>query len=300
MANPHIQTLLSSFLGKWSKEPRSIQKLVSLPCGDQISLEVTTPKNWKSTVLLVHGLCGSHRSHYLVRIANRLKALGIRAVRMNLRGCGSGKGLAKQIYHSGRSEDVLAVLKVLKRERPESPITLVGYSLGGNIVLKLAGELGSRGKKYLRQVIAVSPPVDLHASVKMFAKPENGIYERKISEELRTYALELDENFEVPNKLNLAEFDVLFTAPRGGFESALDYYSKCSSEPHVPNIELPCRILFAVDDPLVCHSTLDTVQLPPNVQIFKTERGGHLGFLGNPLSRGRFRWLDSQIIEWIV
>lgn len=300
MANPHIQTILGSFLGKWSKEPPSVQKLISLPDGDQISLEVTAPKNWRATVLLVHGLCGSHRSHYLVRMAKRLEVLGIRAIRMNLRGCGSGKGLAKQIYHSGRSEDVLAVLKVLKEEHPDSPISLIGYSLGGNIVLKLAGELGSEGKKYLSQVIAISPPADLLSCVQMFAKPENAIYDRRFSRELKMHALELDKNFRPPKNLKLIEFDDLFTAPRGGFASALDFYSKCSSAPLVPNIELPCRILLAVDDPLVCHSTLDTLQIPPNVQIFKTERGGHLGFLGNPFQRGGFRWLDSQIIEWIV
>ncbi len=280
LANPHVQTLLGALLGRGAKEPLSNQKRISLPDGDQLSLEITAPKGWKRTVVLVHGLCGSHRSPYMVRMVKRLEAFGIRSVRMNLRGCGSGKGLAKQIYHSGRSEDVLAVLKALKEDHPDSPITLIGYSLGANIVLKLAGELGDEGENYLNKVIAISPPADLHSSVQLFAKPENGIYEQRFSKELLTHALELDETLNIPKKLSVIEFDHLFTAPRAGFANALDYYAK--------------------DDPLVSHSTLDSVEIPFNVQIFKTQRGGHLGFLGNPFCKGGFRWLDSQIIDWIL
>lgn len=301
-----MQTILGSV--NWPREPISRRKLVTLPDGDQISLEISKPENWMvhaPTVLLIHGLCGSHRSSYLVRMAKRLQSIGIRAVRMNMRGCGSGKGLAKEFYHAGRSDDVLEVLNVLKNEHPDSPITLLGYSLGANIALKLAGELQEGGSEVLNKVIAVSPPVNLLASVQMFDKPENAIYERRFSKELRDHVIELHRDsgkktpLIVPKNLKLFEFDHLFTAPQCGFANALDYYSKCSSASYVPQIQLPCQILFAKDDPLVCHSSLDGLPLPSNVQIYKTQKGGHLGFLGNPFKKPGFRWLDSLLLEWI-
>ena len=114
-------------------------------------------------VLLLHGLCGCHHSPYMRRLAWKLLRHGLRAVRMNLRGCGSGRGLARYPYHSGRSADVLAGLDSLYQEAPASPVTLVGFSLGGNIVLKLAGELSVRVPENLQRVIAVCPPADLVA-----------------------------------------------------------------------------------------------------------------------------------------
>lgn len=285
------------FAFSWPQSPPSNRKLVTLPDGDQISLEITTPPTWRPerpTVVLVHGLCGSHSSPYLVRLAKRLYAEGIRAVRMNMRGCGSGKGLAKQIYHGGRSEDILAVLTALKKDG--SPITLIGYSLGGNTVLKLAGEWN--GDPILHKVIAVNPPVDLLASIEMFNRPENTLYERRFCYEMRLIALEYGAI--LPKGLRIVEFDERFTAPRGGFKSAHDYYTRCSSAPLVPKIKIPTQILFAKDDPLVAHHSLDHVELPSNVKVVKTEKGGHLGFLGHPLEPGGFRWLDSQLIDWIL
>ncbi len=309
LLNPHAQTILGSILGRWSTEPPSLEKLISLPDGDQISLQITTPKKWKAnhpTVLLVHGLCGSHRSPYLVRMAKRLQPLGIRTIRLNLRGCGSGKRLARQLYHAGRSEDIHEVLKKMKDAHPESPFVLIGYSLGANLVLKLAGELQEKEEGLIDQVIAVSPPSDLFASVQKFNQKENAFYEKIFSKELCAHLLALHTEFEtgpptsLAKNLTVMEFDHLFTAPRCGFKDALDYYKACSSAQFVSNIKIPCKILFSKDDPLVCHSTLDALVLPKNVQVFKTEKGGHLGFLGNPFSKRGLRWLDSLLVEWIL
>ena len=120
--SPHKQTIFGSFFNfLW--EPVSDRKIVALPDGDKIALEITVPREWKPndpTVVFVHGLCGSHKSPYLIRLVNKLTPLGIRCVRYNMRGCGSGKGLARHIYHSGRSEDVFESLKALQKEHPES------------------------------------------------------------------------------------------------------------------------------------------------------------------------------------
>lgn len=306
--DPHKQTIINSFCNfLW--EPPSQTKLVSLPDGDKIALEITTPWNWKATdvtVVLVHGLCGSHESPNLVRMAKRLEPMGIRAVRYNMRNCGSGKGLARNIYHSGRSEDIFYVLKTLRKEHPESPIVLIGFSLGGNLVLKLAGELGSLGKEFLREVIAVSPPVDLYSSVQMLGNSENAMYERYFYKLLRADVLYRHQKFkdlppvQLPRKLKLYEFDQLYTAPTCGFRNADDYYNKCSSIYFVPDIAVKTKILLSEDDPIISSRSLDTCSLPHCVHLFKTKKGGHMGYLGNPSKDKGFYWLDSLLIDWIL
>lgn len=307
-SDPHKQTIAGSLLNfQW--EPLSVTKIIPLPDGDKIAVEVTTPATWKAsnlTVVMVHGLCGSHRSPYLVRLSKRLETLGIRSVRYNMRGCGSGKGLAKNIYHSGRSEDLFEAIRVLKRESPESPFILLGFSLGANVSLKLTGELNTIGSHYLEAVIAVSPPVDLYSSVQLMGMPMNGFYERyfvKILQEEVHYRHNLFKDLPMvrfPKALKLYEFDQFYTAPTSGFKSALDYYNKCSSVHVVEDIGIPCRILLAEDDPIVSHSSLDSYDLPKNVELYKTKKGGHMGYLADPRGQRGFRWLDSLLEEWIL
>jgi len=305
--DPHKQTIISSVFN-FLFEPASEQKLVRLPDGDRISLEITTPREWKPTdltVLFVHGLCGSHKSPNLVRMAKRLEPLGIRTVRYNMRGCGSGKGLAKNIYHSGRSEDVFESIKALKREHPDSPIVLIGFSLGGNIVLKLAGELGTLAGPFLKGVIAVSPPMELYSSVQMIGNPDNAFYERYFYKLLRADVNFRQKKFkdlpkvDLPRDLKLYEFDQMYTAPTCGFSSAMDYYNKCSSSHVVSDIAIPCKILVAEDDPIISSGSLDSYKLPSNITLFKTKKGGHMGYLGRYAGKG-FYWLDSQLVDWIL
>jgi hypothetical protein len=305
--DPNQQTILSSMFNL-QIEPLSERKLVTLPDGDRISLEVTTPKGWEPadrTVLMVHGLCGSHRSPNLVRMAKKLETLGVRAIRFNMRGCGSGRGLAKQIYHSGRSEDVFEAVKKVKEEHPDSPLTVIGFSLGGNLVLKMAGELSSLGTLFIDQVIAVSPPVDLFSSIVMFGEPRNALYERYFYRMLRKDVHYLHGKFRdlprirLPRYLKLYEFDQVYTAPRCGFSSAKDYYNKCSAVGLVSEIATPTKILLSEDDPIVSSSSLDGLWTPSNVEVFKTKKGGHMGYLGNPASGKGFYWLDSVLSEWI-
>ncbi len=305
--DPHRQTIINSFFN-FLFEPPSHRKLVSLPDGDKLSLEITTPRKWKPTdptVLLVHGLCGSHKSPNLVRMAKRLEPIGIRAARFNMRNCGSGRGLAKQIYHSGRSEDVFEAIKALKIEHPESPIVLIGFSLGANIVLKLAGELSTLAHPFLVGVIAISPPVDLYSSIRMLGDPQNALYENYFYRLLRKDVYYRHKKFKdlkpvfLPKDLKIYEFDQIYTAPHCGFRDAQDYYSKCSSAQYVPDISIPCRILLSEDDPIISSASLDGIPLPSNVTVFKTKKGGHMGYLGKPSGKNGFHWLDSLLVEWI-
>ncbi len=308
ITDPHHQTIVSS-LFNFLPEPLSEGKRIRLADGDCLNVEITTPAGWKSdelTVLLVHGLCGSHRSPNLVRMVNRLEPRGVRCVRYNMRGCGSGRGLAKQIYHSGRSDDIFEVLKTIKKEQPDSPIVLVGFSLGAHLVLKLVGELNALAPQYLESVIAVSPPVDLYASIQMLGDPANGVYERYFYKILRADVLDRHRRFKdlprirLPRTLKLYEFDQLYTAPMSGFKSVMDYYDKCSSAHVVKDIAIPCKILLSEDDPIIAPSSLDNLDLPKNIDVFKTKKGGHMGYLGDPTSETGFHWLDSLLVDWIL
>ncbi|MCZ6795881.1 MAG: alpha/beta fold hydrolase [Planctomycetota bacterium] len=307
LRSPHLQTLLAC--AQLGREPSSRTCRVRLVDGDQLAVEVSTPAGWTAnapTVVLVHGLCGCHGSPYMVRMTDKLVRRGVRVLRVNLRGCGSGRGLARELYHSGRSDDVLQVLRSFRDEAPDSRTTLVGFSLGGNVALKLAGELGADAAAYLHRVIAVSAPADLEACARRIGRPENRFYERHFIRLLRRAVAERHAAFpdlpavELPRSLGLFEFDDVYTAPHGGFESALDYYRKSSSAPLVPRIEVPCHVLFADDDPFVRADVFDGVELPANVEVVRTRHGGHLGFLGRPGPGGAYRWMDSQLLAWIL
>lgn len=307
LAQHHLQTILGAKLS-WPVEPPSVTTLVRVSDGDQLALAVSTPASWRSeapTALLIHGLCGCYRSSYMMRLAYKLWRRGTRVIRMNLRGCGSGKGLARQIYHSGRSDDVQAVLEVVRRETPRSPLSLIGFSLGGNLALKLAGELRADVATYLRQVIAVCPPADLAACARLLAQPANRLYERYFMRRLMADVAERHAHFPdlpplcLPPDLSLYAFDHLYTAPMCGFRNADDYYARCSAAPLVPDITIPCRILFAADDPFIDATVFDGVALPANVQVLCTRRGGHLGFLGTPWGSGGYRWMDTRLLAWI-
>lgn len=301
------QTVFGAFLFN-HKEPPSKTKYITLQNKDVLALEISTPSKWKKedlTVLMVHGLCGSHKSPLLVRMAKKLFKRNVRAVRMNMRGCGSGKGLSQSIYHSGLTSDILEVLKTLKKEHPESPILLMGYSLSGNLVLKLSGELGETAPELIERVISLSPPVNLKDSMQRFESPQNHLYRRYFINLLKSEVKYLKKRFSVfkdvtlPKEMNFTQFNELIIVPHFGFDSVEDYYHKCSSKFLVPNIKVPTKILFCHDDPLVSSRGLNDLQLPENISVYYTEKGGHLGYLASPMHKRGFYWLDGLLLDWI-
>jgi predicted alpha/beta-fold hydrolase len=307
LGNPHTQTIAAR-LGRRRQSP-SERRLVELDDADRLAVEISTPQDWCAgdrTALLVHGLCGCHMSHYMVRLAARFYQLGVRAVRVNQRGCGSGRALARQPYHSGRSDDVLAVLQMLRDEMPESPMTVIGFSLGANLVLKMAGELGHAAAGFLEQIVAVCPPSDLATCAARLCDASNRLYDRYFVGLLRADVAFRHRTFpdlapvDLPRRLNLRQFDELYTAPRCGFADAADYYERSSSAPLVPRVEVPCQILLARDDPLIDSTTFDGVDLPEHVHVVKTDRGGHLGFLGTPGRPGGVRWMDWWVTSQVM
>lgn len=301
----HYQTLIGTVIDfEW--ELSSKTHYIQLEDEDKMTVEVSCPTNWeeeKGIILLVHGLCGSHKSHYMKRLARQFYKKGVKVGRINLRNCGSGRGLSRRIYNSGSSGDILEVIKYFKKQTPNAPILLMGFSLGANISLKLGGELKKSGRDYLKGLIAVGPPVDLLSSARLFTLPQNQIYARYFLKLLIEDIYFLHSVYKdlppvhFPEGLTLGDFDEIYVAPRSNFTSALEYYRHSSSKRVIHEITIPTRILFAKDDPIICSTALDSVQLPDNITLYKTEYGGHIGFMGLNIFK-EFRWMDNVVISW--
>ncbi len=305
--NPHRQTIISSMFSILPKVDSQC-RLIPLPDGDKLAVEITACSSWKPsdwTIVMVHGLCGSHESPYLVRMVKSLESDRVRCIRVNMRGSGSGRGLARHMYHGGRSDDIFEVIKWVKAETPDSPILVMGFSIGGNLVLKMAGELGTLADRFFSGVIAISPPADLYSSVILIDHPDNSIYEKYFLKMMRADVEYRHNKFKelppvsLPRDLKFYEFDQLYTAPQYGFADARDYYEKCSAAPLISQISVPCRILLAEDDPIVSPWTLERYKLSSSVKVFKTKKGGHMGYLGNNGDGKGIYWLDSKLREWI-
>jgi uncharacterized protein len=295
---------LQTIIGSWGFVPaeRAVRRLVTLSDGDQVVLHDDQPPAWRAgdrTALLVHGLCGSHRSGYLVRIAARLNSVGVRTFRLDMRGCGTGRALARHPYHSGRSEDLAAALTAIAAWCPGSPTTLVAFSLGANAALKLLGECGDRPPGHLDRAIAVCPPVDLAACVRSLERYPGRIYDRfftgmllgqvHTSPTLGEHAAHI---FARHRPTRLVEFDDAFTAPLSGFGDAATYYRRCSAGPLLPDICIPTTILATVDDPIVPIAPLFSACQGAGVTLLASPHGGHLGFIAS----GRPRWMDEKVL----
>jgi len=279
-----------------------IQHIV-LPDGDQLFTAFNMPTlahPSQRIVLMLHGLSGSYTSKYMIRITQKLNQLGIGAVRMNLRGYGVGRHLASKLYHGGISEDPSAVLQYLAQKYPNSPVTILGFSLGANISMKLAGEhkhsLGN-----MDSLIAVSPPLDLYSCVDMISRPENQFLDKHFSKSLVTALKKIHKKHNLPpphfpENLSVYEFDDLYTAKINGYENAIHYYNECSALPFVHDINLPIFILHSKDDPLILKQNFDKLPNKPNFDVLLTEQGGHVGWL----AKGGRRWMDEAVVNWIL
>ena len=262
--DPHAQAIICKVLD-FQKDTPSTTHYFELKDRDILTYEVSEPKNTKIrwTIITVHGLCGSHKSSYNRRLASRFFQMGFRVIRINLKGCGSGRGLSKGIYHSGCSNHVIELVSHLKNQYFESHFIQIGFSLGANVTLKMIGEQGNDIKNLLCAAIAISPPCDLFASNRRFSRPENSFISKYFLRLLLDDVEYIHEIYsdlgepEFPVEMNLYDFDEYYVAPRANFKGAMDYYACCSSMHVVENIKIPTIIQFAKDDPIIKHDSLD-------------------------------------------
>jgi hypothetical protein len=325
LRNGHVQTIAGNFLPRPNHLPAPIPELVEVsPASEaQISTRVLCHCHWqpeevrrqRPTALLVHGLEGSSDSQYIVGNSNKLWRAGCNIIRMNMRNCGGRNykmaQLSPTLYHSGLSADVDAVMRFfLRRERLES-IALVGYSMGGNLVLKLAGELGAEAPRQLHAVIGVSPAMDLGACATALHRPENRLYERRFLRNLvrrfrrkvRLFPRAFDPN-RAAGLRSLREFDDRITALYSGFQSADDYYYRAAAARVVDRIAVPTLILHAVDDPFVpiTPETLAAIAGNANITLIQTAHGGHCAFLATPdAAHGDDGyWAESTLLQFVL
>jgi uncharacterized protein len=254
----------------------------------------------------VHGLAGCADANYVVRLSRLLLRMGIRVVRVNLRGSGAGFGLARRIYHAGRSDDLRQVVRWVNRRVAGSPIALIGFSLGANLVLKAGIEAVDQPLEGVDCLLAANAPIDLvHCAVKM-RLPENRIYNWNFVRWLRSMVERLHCRFpelgrpDLEGVRTLYDFDDRYTAPRAGFSSADDYYSRCSVSGELGRIELPGLVVHALDDPFIGAEPFLHIETPAALTVELVTHGGHLGYLSRTPWMGTRRWLDSRLSTWLL
>jgi uncharacterized protein len=274
------------------------------PDGDFIDMHRLDGPADAPRLLLLHGLEGTVRSHYVAGFFGEAARRGWAADLMIFRGCGSEPNRAPRFYHSGETTDLAFVLDRLLREQPRSRFVLAGVSLGGNVLLKFLGERSAEVPHQLRAAAAVSVPFDLERGARFIATGFSRVYDRHFLRTLRPKAMAKLERFpdlfdrsKLARAESIYDFDDAVTAPVHGFADAHDYYSRSSSLGWISTIRLPTLLLSAVDDPFLPRAVLDQVREVargnPALTVEFTKRGGHVGFVA-----GRWPWRPFYYAEW--
>ena len=305
----HVQTLASFFLPRRITLPTAEKRLIEVEPGVQVLCHCHWQPDRKNalTVITVHGLEGSSESQYMLGIAAKGMAVGMNAVRMNQRNCGGTDALSPTLYHSGRSQDIAAVARNLIHEDGISRFALVGFSMGGNLVLKLAGEWGREAPPQLRAVAAVCPSMNLAASADALHLAGNRLYEYyfmwQLRRRLRVKARLFPQVFDTSRMrgvTSLRDFDDKVTAHYCGFEGASDYYERSAAANIVDRIAVPTLILHAANDPFIriLPETRRKILSNPNITFVETEDGGHCSFLAEA-DGDDGRWAERQVVEFL-
>ena len=306
--NPHLATIAGNF---W---PRTLdlerfpaeERYFETEPGVQVLVHTQRPHGSpKAELILVHGLEGSSQAGYARSLAQAALHAGFAVHRFNMRSCGGTETVCgKTLYHSGQTVDVLTVARTLAKEGA-APLFLIGFSLGGNVVLKLAGELGEAACPLIAGICAVSTPIDLAACVRALKRPSNRIYAGRFVNRLKG-RVRLKEQM-TPGSFDLSaidlvktvyDFDDRFTAKSFGFGTADRYYATQSSNQFLAGIRVPCLIVHAKDDPLIPLEVYTHPALTenPHIELRLVDHGGHLGFLSK--RKPRF-WLDGVLVDWV-
>jgi hypothetical protein len=312
LANGHLQTIVGNYLPRPPFRLSSAAETVEVDPAD--GSRVLCHCNWQAdpdragrlTVVLVHGLEGSSDSRYIQGIAARAWATGCNVVRMNMRNCADTDLLSPTLYHSGLSDDVGAVVRHYTEQFRLQRVALVGYSMGGNLVLKLAGEWGSRPP--LCAVAAVCPAIDLAAGSDALHEPVNRAYEwhfllrlmRRFRRKAELFPSLYDRTVIGPVR-SVRQFDDRIVARYCGFRDADDYYYRAASARVVDQIVVPTLILHALDDPFIrlFPETRAKLLANPQVTFVETRHGGHCAYLSRDPGN-EIHWAEATVIRFLL
>jgi len=308
LKSAHLQTVLgATFKGNYWADNAS-RRIVDLHDGDRLIIHDDQPAAWTlgdRIAILFHGLCGSHRSPGVSRVAAKLNQQGVRTMRVDMRGSGASSGVSRSHLHGGNYWDANAVIDAVHQLSPSSKMSLVGFSLGGNIVLKTVGIWGVKPRSQVDAAFVVSPPVDLIHCSWHLRQHGNRLYESYFVKQLqnqlrhrRKRVANLVESNMVRFPTRLVHWDDQFTAPCWGYRSALDYYRDASSAANLKDVHVPTLLVTAMDDPVVPFEMYADHEMSNAIQIAATEHGGHLGFFGRRGEDPDGHWLDWRICQW--
>ena len=276
------------------------------PDGESLEIHRVAAAADAPRILLLHGLEGSWRSHYVAGVLDLVRARGWGADLLTFRGCGDLPNTARRFYHSGETSDLDFVLGRIVEEFPRAPVGIAGYSLGGNVLLKYLGERGDDVPRSVLAAAAVSVPYDLEAGARYLSAGFSRIYDRHFLKSLRRKALaklerypDLFERAPLERASTIFDFDNAVTAPVHGFNDAVDYYARSSARHFLERIRVPTLLLSSHDDPFLPSSVLAEIESVasrnPWIETEFTERGWHVGFVD-----GRVPWRPRYYAEWRV
>jgi len=306
----HAQSIIGSLL-KTSRVPLNRRRFET-PDGDFLDLDFLESDGNKnsSRVLIVHGLEGSSKSPYVQNLLAEIARRRLRAVVLNMRMCSGEPNRLKQTYHSGKTEDLDFVVSALTENAPEEKLYLVGYSIGGNIVLKWLGEQGEKAARTIAGAAAVSVPYDLARSVERMDRGFNReVYTRLLMKRLQKKLAAKKKLFpdairydHVEGYKTFAAFDNEVTAPLNGFKDADDYWRKSSCKSWLKSVKVPTLLIHAEDDPFFPGSLLplDEIRASGFLKALISPSGGHIGFVSGRLPWERINWLERTILDFFA
>lgn len=312
LKNGHAQTLAGALIPRRFKLAMANreERLFTVAPG----IQVLGYCSWQAerrahpTLVLAHGMEGSTESRYMLGTAEKALAAGFNVIRMNVRNCGGTEHLTPTLYHAGLTDDLKQVIQELSRRDGLREIYLAGFSLGGNMVMKLAGEYAGAPPPELRGVITVSPSIDLASCADAIELRSNMIYHFRfitsLRNRLRRKARLFPDRYDVSRLRGvwtIRRYDDLITAPHMGFQNVAHYYERASSLPFIKQIAVPALIIHAKDDPFIpfAQFTRDEVTANPNVALIAPDHGGHVGFLSaSGEGESRF-WAESMVVDFV-
>ncbi|MBP9763692.1 MAG: hydrolase [Gammaproteobacteria bacterium] len=308
LRNPHLQTLWAALLRPKIKLSIRSERL-ELADGDFLDL-AWVGGGFGPRVLILHGLNGNIGSPYARGILQAINNRGWRGVFMHFRGCSGEPNRLAQSYHSGETRDLQAVITELIHREPNSPLFAIGYSLGGNVLLKWLGEIGeSNVDSPLKAAVAVSIPFELAKTAEHLKTGFSRLYQWHLLRELSAYHHRKFKDLPKPSAINHVdvtqlktfwEFDNAITAPLHGFKNADDYYEKSSSRQYLAKIKTPTLILHARNDPFTTLNALPEVhEVSKHVSLEFSEDGGHVGFVSGKYPWKPIYWLEERIMDYL-
>jgi predicted alpha/beta-fold hydrolase len=310
LQNPHLQTLYPTFFNKEKVTDTEIE-IFQLPDGDFVECvwkDKPIKNSTKPIVTLFHGLAGGFHSPYIQHAMIGLSHAGFSVVVMQFRGCGTMINKYARSYHSGETEDAKAWIKELYKRFPKASLFGVGYSLGGNMLLKLMGELGD--KTLLKGIVSISAPMQLELSSLYINQGFSKIYQYHLMQNLKKDLLAKYKLFDIEtltgfkkkdiSKLTTFwEFDDAYTAPIHGFKDAKEYYEKSSAKQYLKFIKRPTLIIHALDDPFMPPKILPKKdEISPSIKLKVSKHGGHVGFVSCTILNPKY-WLKDSIINFL-